>query len=97
MQREAFLQDIERVIAVYEELLGVSAVRTRQMIERYGAIDALSKLVVTPKLQSGFKVLRDRDRLDLTFETVIVRHADLFRKDVVEVAMWRLENAHQLD
>ena len=97
MQREALLQDIERVIAIYEELIGISAVRTRQMIERYGAIEALSRLAVSGEVQSGFRVLRDRDRLDLTFEAVIKRHADLFREDVVDAAKWRLQNAYLLD
>ena len=97
MQMKALLQDIERVIVVYEEQIGFSAARTRQMIERYGAIEALSKLAVSAKLQSGFKALRDRHQLDETFEAVIVRHADLFRKEVVTAAKWRLRNAHQLD
>ncbi|MDE0626838.1 MAG: hypothetical protein OXH99_10605 [Bryobacterales bacterium] len=60
-------------------------------------IDALSKLAVSAELQSGFKVLRDRDQLDATFEAVILRHANLFPKDVVAAAEWRLQNAHRLD
>ena len=97
MLREALLHDIEVVIEVYEQEIGVPASRTRQMIERHGAIEALSKLVVSAELQSGFKVLRDRDQLDVTFEAVIVRHAGLFREDVFAAAKWRLQNAHELE
>ena len=78
MSRDALLQDIEAVIAVYEQQIDVPASRTRQMIEQYGAIDALSKLAVSADLQSGFRVLRDRNLLDMTFEAVIVRHSELF-------------------
>ena len=66
------------------------------MIEQYGAIDALSRLAVSADLQSGFRVLRDRDQLGMTFEAVIVRHSGLFRQDVVAAVKWRLENAHLL-
>ena len=90
------LGDIEHVIAVYEGEIGVTAARTRQMIERYGAIEALSKLAESADLQKGFRILRDRDQLDSTFEALIVRHADLFRKNVVDAAQWRLQNANAL-
>ncbi len=90
------LGDIEHVIAVYEGEIGVTAARTRQMIERYGAIEALSKLVESADLQKGFRILRDRDQLDSTFEALIVRHADMFRKNVVDAAQWRLQNANSL-
>lgn len=97
MSLEALLQDIEDVIVVYEQEIGIPASRTRQMIERYGPIDALSRLAISAELQSGFKVLRDCNRLDMAFESLIVRHAQLFRGDVVEAAKWRLDNPHLLE
>ena len=96
MSREALLQNIEDVIAIYEQEIGISASRTRQMIERYGPIDALSRLVKSAELQRGFKVLRDCNQLDMTFESLIVRHAELFHDDVVDAANWRLDNSHLL-
>ena len=96
MSMESLLLDIEDVIVVYEQQIEASATRTRQMIERYGPIDALSRLVVNAELQSGFRVLRDRNRLDMTFESLVVRHAKLFHDDVVRAANWRLENPHSL-
>ena len=96
MSQKAFLQDVDLTLAAYEQAIGVVATRTRQMIERYGAIDAFSRLAISADLQSGFKALRDRNQLDLTAEAVIVRHAGLFREDVVAAANWRLENAHLL-
>lgn len=96
MSLESLFRSIEDVITIYEEETGVPASRTRQMIERHGHIEALSKLAVSANLQQGFKVLRDRNRLDMTFEALIVRHAKDFPDDVVEAAKWRLENAQQL-
>ncbi len=96
MSLTALLREIEIVITLYEREIGVPAARTRQMIQRHGAIEALSKLVKSADLQSGFRILRDRDQLDSTFEALIVHHEDLFRREVVEAAQWRLNNADRL-
>lgn len=66
------------------------------MIERHGAVEALSRLAESADLQKGFRILRDRDQLDSTFEALIVRHEGLFRRNVVEAARWRLDNANAL-
>ncbi|MYB34652.1 MAG: hypothetical protein F4X92_05935 [Gammaproteobacteria bacterium] len=81
------------MIAVYESVIGGAAARTRQMIQQYGSIGALSRLVESADLQRGFRVLRDSGKLEYSFESVIVRHADSFPKNVVDAARWRLENA----
>lgn len=96
LSEQALLRDVEYVIVLYEEVIGSAASRTRQMIERDGAINALSKLAVRPDLQKGFKVLRDSGQLDHSFEALIVKYQCLFSKDVVEAARWRLENADNL-
>ena len=97
MPSEALLQDIENVISVYERETGVAASATRLMIERHGPIEALSRLVVSADLQRGFRVLRDSGRLDMTFESLIVRHARHFRDEVVAAAKWRLEHPDLLE
>ena len=61
-----------------------------------GAINALSNLVVSPELQNGFKLLRDRDQLSQTFEALIVQFPELFDANVVKAAEWRLASAHEL-
>jgi hypothetical protein len=96
MTTPEFLADVNQVIDIYEEAIGNFANRTRQMIDSYGAVEALSRLVQSPDLQSGFRVLRDRGELNSTFEAVIVRHPDLFQNQVVEAAQWRLDNANDL-
>ena len=97
MSMRNLLQDVEDVIAEYEGVIGTSASRTRQMIERYGVVEALSRLMVSADLQSGFKKLRDQKKLKKTFEAVVVRHAGQFRADVVAAGKWRLENPYHLE
>ena len=73
MLAKEFFDDVEKAIALYEDLIGHAATRTRQMIDKYGVIEALSRLMVSPDLQQGFKVLRDSDQLDKTFEALVVK------------------------
>lgn len=91
-----FEEDTESSIQAYEKALKGYASRTREMIARHGCVEALSRLAISPDLQKGFKALRDTGALDSTFEAVILRHQDRFRKDVVEAAKWRIDNPHQL-
>jgi hypothetical protein len=96
MSEIGFAQELECTIALYEELIGHAAGRTRQMIERQGAVAALSRLMISGDEQKGFKVLRDRNLLDRSFESLVVRFANLFTRDVVTAAEWRLANPHSL-
>jgi hypothetical protein len=91
-----FRAEVARVIDLYEQEIHHSATRTRQMIEAQGEVEALARLMVTPDLQQGFKVLRDRNRLDLTFEAVVVRFRHLLPAHVAEAAQWRLDHARDL-
>ncbi len=96
MEMNALVQEVEATILVYEELIGQAAMRTRNMIDQYGHIEALSRLVISPELQKGFRVLVEKKRLAESFEALVVRHADLFRDDVVAAAQWRLDHAEEL-
>lgn len=100
MSNESPLTDLQRAvdeaIAVYEQKTGVPASRTWPLIRQHGHVEAISRLVCSAELQQGFKVLRDSDALDMTFEALVVRHGDLFRDSVVEAAEWRLKHADDL-
>jgi hypothetical protein len=91
-----FNQEVERTVELYEKTIGHAAVRTRQMIERYGQVEALSRLMVSADLQQGFKVLRDSNQLDKSFEALVVRFQHLFRTDAVTAAQWRLDHPYEL-
>jgi hypothetical protein len=92
----ALKEDVKRVIELYERAIGHAATRTWPQIDKYGEIEALSRLVVSADLQKGFKVLRDSDQLDNTFEAVVVRFQHLFKPEIVEAARWRLAHANEL-
>lgn len=47
MLEKAFLDDVEKAIVLYEDAIGHVASRTHQMIEDYGVIEALSRLMLT--------------------------------------------------
>jgi hypothetical protein len=96
MSEASLREDVDRVLKLYEQLIGVPASRTWPMIDSYGYFGALSRLVVSADLQKGFKVLRDSHRLDETFEAVVGRHKDLFTQQVVQAAQWRLDHANEL-
>lgn len=85
-----FKAEVAQAIELYEGVIHHTATRTRQMIEVHGEVEALSRLMISADLQQGFKVLRDRDQLDYTFEAVVVRFQHLFTNQAVEAAKWRL-------
>jgi hypothetical protein len=85
------------VIYAYEEVLSkknkrrTPAARTRQMIKRYGILEAAERAVNRKIEAMGYKVLVDMGLRDLTFEAVIVRFPESFSPHIVELSRSRLE------
>jgi hypothetical protein len=96
MTEDEFRKEVERAVILYEEANGHVASRTWRMIRGGQEIEALSRLMVTADAQPGFKVLRDSNQLDKTFESVVVRYKHLFLADIVEAAQWRLAHPYEL-
>ena len=89
-------RDVERTLLVYERLIAGTAGYTRPMLERYGYVEALRRLVESGDLQSGFKALRDANLLHESFEQLVVNHGtELFERRTIEAAQWRLDNPHR--
>ena len=93
------LNDLEQHVADtvirYERETGHAAIRTREMIQNVGVVEALSKLMVSADLQQGFRVLRDKHLLNHTFEHIVVHNPSFFKPDIVECAQWRLDNPNR--
>lgn len=89
-----FEHEVESAVSHYEKAIGHSAYPTRQMLKQHGNERALSLLMNSADIQKGFKVLRNTNQLEKTFEAVIVRHEHRFDAKVVEVAQWRLDNPY---
>lgn len=66
--------------------------RTRQKLSRDGVVDTLSSLALKPAAE-GFSMLMVRNMAEFTAESVILRHPELFSREVVLAASTRLENA----
>ncbi|MCW5646935.1 MAG: hypothetical protein KIT23_06905 [Sphingopyxis sp.] len=64
--------------------------RTRQMIARKDEQQTVAALVSKKTASDGFGMLVDRDMLDLTFESVALRHADRFDQNTLEMCRNRL-------
>lgn len=90
-EREA----IEAVYA-YEAVLAerrgknVRATRTWQMIKRHGIIGAIERAVDREDDPSGYLALVTMNMMDLSFESIVVRHENLFSKEAVDCCKRRL-------
>ena len=97
MSESELLREIHEAVAEYERLIGGYASYTHQMLDRWGPVEAISRLMSDSKIQKGLKTLAKANRLDLSFEAVVTRHPDNFRPAIVEAAQWRLERARNGD
>ena len=63
-----------------------------QMLDNYGAVGTVIKLVTADKFHEGFTKLWEFGRLDLTVEAIMLRspYRQLFTKEVLDKALERL-------
>ena len=89
--------DLWYALAAYESLLGFKngkksyARRLRQKIKRSDIFEAACGAVRNGGGSFGFRHLVDMNRLDASFESIVLKHADAFPADVVERAKRTLE------
>lgn len=88
--------DVENTILIYERIAGISATRTREMIEKKGYTQALSDLVISGEIQTGFKKLVKAGKINDTFESLIVKYKERFPKKIIEAAQFRLDHYKEL-
>ena len=63
------------------------------MRNRHDTVPAISRLVVSGEIQSGFKRLRQLGLLDWSIEAAVKKFPDEFNSEVREAAEWRLRQA----
>jgi len=89
--------DVWRTIYAFEELLKeergktVRLTRTRQKIQRDGEIKTATDLTLKKTPSDGFRMLKERGMLELSFEALVVARAEHFPGNVVDAARSRLE------
>ena len=89
--------DVWRTIYAFEEMrreeVGKTILlsRTRQAIGKKGELRTVLDLVRKPKASAGFDMLKERDKLELSFEALVIARAEHFPTDAVDKARARLE------
>ncbi len=91
-------QEALAAVYAYERVLSerrgrtVRATRTWQMIARHGIIGAVERAVNRPVDPVGYTALAEMGMQDLAFETVVLRHRDLFSPEAVARSSERLRD-----
>jgi len=90
---DLFIKDVENTISIYKEAVCGFAPNTERILNNSDKISSLSNLMKSGEAQKGFKILRDKEQLNKTFESLIIKFNQLFKKNIVVAAQWRLDNA----
>lgn len=64
--------------------------KTRQKYNRDGAKKCVGDLVARPAIDESFRILADNGRVDLTFEAVLLRHANQYDESAITIAKTKL-------
>ena len=67
------------------------ASRTWPMIERYGVLAAVERIVTRKDETQGYKTLVEMGMKDMAFEAVVLRHSEAFSSEAVAASKARLE------
>ncbi|WP_273430570.1 hypothetical protein [Chitinibacter tainanensis] len=75
--------------------LGYNPQRFETMLNDLGAVGMAKKLIKSGELQDGLKSILKKGRADLTLEHIMQAepHRQLFSRDELAAAAWRLEQA----
>jgi hypothetical protein len=95
-EEKKFAEEIEQTVKLYESYIPSTAIATKQMIEKYGAINAVKKLLISGKAQKGFKTLCENGHKDQTFEALVLKHKSLFSAEEISAAEFRLNHYEEL-
>jgi len=93
---DPLIRDFYETLAAYEQLLTekngrtTAASRTRQKIDNKGVHQSLIEWTRGKAETNGFKLLVEKGLPEFTGEYLVVRYADRFPNDVVELARKRL-------
>lgn len=97
-EREAY-----EAVYAYEEARSkqkgktIRASRTWPMVDEYGIIAAVERIVLSPDDATGYRVLVEMGLEDMAFEAVVLRHPTFFSEQAVEHSRARLSRLHSDD
>ncbi|MDZ4277460.1 MAG: hypothetical protein U0995_15580 [Erythrobacter sp.] len=90
---EAFIDETIRVSAKH----GYHPTAFIGMRARHGTVEAISRLVISGDVQSGFNKLHSLGLLDYTIEAAVLKFPEEFRKQERECADFRLRMVQSSD
>ena len=85
-----------QAIFAYEEVRSelngkkTRATRTWRMVERYGLIGTVERVLTKRKETQGYSTLNDLGLIEFSFESVVSNNPDVFSAEAVNVATQRL-------
>ncbi|WP_284353709.1 hypothetical protein [Pseudomonas putida] len=94
--REEFTRAIEEAIEECHRIK-YNPTTWERMNRQHGAVEAAVRLVTSGDFQAGLKKLLAENRPELTVEAHVLqpRFSALFDRRLIELAQWRLDNAHR--
>ena len=92
-----FNKEVENTIVMYKNAVGGFTPNTDKILYNSDKINSLSNLMKSGEAQKGFKILRNSNKLDKTFEALVIKYKKLFTEKVIIAAQWRLDNAWEMD
>lgn len=87
-----FHQEMVNIYKLNKQLLNYTPTRFLQMVNEYGGIQAAKKLLATSGGESGFLILWQKERLDLSMEALVLKpeYHELFTQTELDEARKRL-------
>jgi hypothetical protein len=64
------------------------------MVDKYGIIGAVERIVTRPDDATGYRVLVEMGMEDMAFEAIVLRHPDVFSSQAVEHSRLRMQRLH---
>ncbi len=89
-------QEVIQAVYAYEQVLSANngkktrASRTWPMIQKYGIINAVERIVNRKVETKGYTALLEMGLEAYAFEAVILRYSELFSKSAVEISQQRM-------
>ena len=87
-----FHKDMIRIYENVKRETKYDATRFKQLVGNHGGLIAAKKLIASDSISTGFEVLWEFGRLDLSMESLVVKpkYASLFTDEEIEICRGRL-------
>ncbi|MBR5369281.1 MAG: hypothetical protein IK138_08390 [Lachnospiraceae bacterium] len=87
-----FSREMQDIFIKSKNELNYTASRFYQMLNEFGAVETAKKLIHSNELSEGFAILWEKDRLDLSVESIVIKEefSSLFTEEEIDICRKRL-------